>query len=440
MNKVHKLLNQMLSNFYLIRLQRNQWQDQAYLKREQFKKLKVIIKFAYNYVPFYHRLFRSAGVKPEDIKRHEDLAKIPPVTKQDIRENYHDFIARGLDVSRLPSSFTSGSTGIPLRLVYDPLGRVRIGASERYPYVECGVKTSDNFVTVWGRGSRTITFGRKYVKFLGSFSETIVPIFQPEKLANLLRELKPDVINTFPSIISMLGDYDVSGINPRLIFTQGEIVTPHCRYVAKKLFNSELFETYGSVEFGQLAFECEEHAGLHLITDIAYVEFISKDGEHVSPGETGEIIVTGLCNTAMPLIRYKIGDIGVPSAENCSCGRKWPMVKSIEGRLNDFLILPSGKRLSWLYILRHILYDKQFQKNIFNISQYQVVQEDKGKLILRVVKKEKLDTKILENIKSNMEMYFSKIGEKIEITVEIVKEIPSERTGKRKLFISKISS
>jgi phenylacetate-CoA ligase len=237
----------------------------------------------------------------------------------------------------------------------------------------------------------------------------------------------------------MLGDYDVSGINPRLIFTQGETVTPHCRYVAKKLFNSELFETYGSVEFGQLAFECNEHAGLHLITDIAYVEFISKDGEHVSPGETGEIIVTGLCNTAMPLIRYKIGDMGVPSAEDCSCGRKWPMVKSIEGRLNDFLVLPSGKKLSWLYILRHILYNKQFQRNIFNISQYQVIQEDKDKLILRVVKKEKLDTRVLESIKNNMEKYFSNIGEKIEVTIEIVKEIPLEGTGKRRLFISKLS-
>jgi phenylacetate-CoA ligase len=195
---------------------------------------------------------------------------------------------------------------------------------------------------------------------LGSFSETIVPIFLPEKLTNILRKLKPDVINTFPSIISMLGSYDVSGIHPRLIFTQGEVVTPQCRYVAKESFNSELFETYGSVEFGQLGFECEEHDGLHLITDVAYVEFISDDGEHVSSGETGKIIVTGLCNTTMPLIRYEIGDVGVPSMEECSCGRKWPMVKAIEGRLNDFLVLPSGRRLSWLYVLRQILYDAQF--------------------------------------------------------------------------------
>jgi phenylacetate-CoA ligase len=439
MNKIDKLVNSFLSSFYIKQLRRDQWHDQEYLKIKQFKRLKAILKYAYDYVPFYHSLFRSAGVKPEDIKSHEDLVKIPPVSKQDIRENYQDFIARGLDASKLPSSFTSGSTGIPLRLVYDHLGRVRIGASERYPYVECGVKTSDNFITIWGRGSQTITFGRKYVKLLGSFSETIVPIFPPEKLTLVLRKLKPDVINTFPSIISMLRDYDVSGINPRLIFTQGEVVTPHCRYVAKELFNSELFETYGSVEFGQLAFECEEHAGLHLITDIAYVEFISDDGEHVSSGETGEIIVTGLCNTAMPLIRYRIGDMGVSSAEDCSCGRKWPMVKSIEGRLNDFLVLPSGKRLSWLYILRHILYDKQFQRNIFYISQYQVVQEEKDKLVLKIAKKEKLDTRVLEGIKGNIEKYFSEIGEKVTVTVETVKEIPLEKTGKRRLFISKLS-
>jgi phenylacetate-CoA ligase len=439
MNKLRKLVNTSLALYYQSQLKKAQWKDPKQLRNIQFKKLKALITHAYNYIPYYHHLLRSTGIRPEDIKKHEDLRKIPPVSKQDIRKSYNDFIVRGLDLSKLPSSFTSGSTGIPLKIVYDYLGRLRIGASERYPFLECGVKLNDNFVTVWGRGSQSIIFERKYVRLLGSFSETTVPIFPPEKLVNVLRKLRPDVLNTFPSILSMLADYDVSGINPRLIFTEGEVVTPHCKHVARELFNSELFETYGSVEFGQLAFECEEHVGLHLITDIAYVEFIDDDGEHVSSGEAGEIVVTGLCNYAMPLIRYKIGDVGVPSDEECQCGRGWPILKSIEGRLNDFLILPSGKKLSWLYVLRHILYDEQFQKNMFFISRYQVVQERRDKLIFKVVKKETLDAKILEGIKNNLEKYFSELGEKMEVIMKVVEEIPSERTGKRRILISNLS-
>jgi hypothetical protein len=76
---------------------------------------------------------------------------------------------------------------------------------------------------------------------------------------------------------------------------------------------------------------------------------------------------------------------------------------------------------------------------MFHISQYQVVQEQKDRLIINIAKKEKLDTRFLEGIRSGMEKYFSEIGEKIEVTLEIVEEIPSERTGKKRLFISKLS-
>lgn len=114
------------------------------------------------------------------------------------------------------------------------------------------------------------------------------------------------------------------------------MVTQHCRDIVKKKFDLELFETYGAVEFGWLAFECNEHCGLHMTTNNMYLEIVDEEGEQVSAGEQGEIIVTGLYNRAMPLIRYRIGDLGIPSDEKCPCGRSWPLIKSIEGRINDY--------------------------------------------------------------------------------------------------------
>jgi len=439
--KSNKLLSQLLENYYILRLKKDQWKSLRHLRKIQLKKLKAIIKHAYNYVPYYHRSFSRAKIKPEDIRDFKDLTKIPLTSKQDVKENYQDILTRGLETTKLFVGFTSGSTGVPLKFFYDYSSKQYLSASEKYPFFECGVKLSDNFVTVWGRGRQSIVFGKKYVRLLGTLRETIVPLFSPEKLVKILRNLKPDVLNTFPSVVATLADYDTYGINPRLIFTQGEVVTPECRDIAQHVFGSELFETYGSVEFGSMAFECNEHYGLHMITHTTYIEFIDEDGEHVCPGERGEIIVTGLCNRAMPLIRYRIGDVGVPSNEKCPCGRGWPLIKSVEGRLNDYLILPSGRKLSWLYFaraFRQALVDEKLKENILHILQYQIIQERKNRITLKIVKEKSLNLKLLEQVRSRLSEYFMKQGENIDIAIQITNQLPIGRTGKRKVFISKL--
>jgi phenylacetate-CoA ligase len=269
------------------------------------------------------------------------------------------------------------------------------------------------------------------VSLWGSIRQTVVPLFTQEKLIKILQQIDPDVLNTFPSVLSTLASYDVTGISPRLIFTQGEVVTQHCRDVVKKTFNSELFEIYGSVEFEHLAFECNKHCGLHSITSGAYIEFVGEDGE------LGEIIVTGLCNHVMPLIRYRIGDSGIPSGEKCSCGRSLPLIKSIQGRINEYLLLPSGRKISWLHFY-HYFY-KELEKNVFSISQYQIVQDRIDRIIFKVVAGKEFDPKILERIKSNLETYFAKQGENLEVVMQIVDDIPIEPTGKRRILVSRLN-
>jgi phenylacetate-CoA ligase len=216
------------------------------------------------------------------------------------------------------------------------------------------------------------------------------------------------------------------------------MVTPYCRDVVKRKFGVDLFEIYGSVEFGNMAFECTEHFALHIITDNVYIELLDEEGEPVAPRERGEIVVTGLHNYVMPLIRYRIGDLGVLTDERCPCGRSWPLLKSIEGRSNDLLVLPSGRRISWLYLQRCIFYDQEFQKNLFCISQYQIVQERRDRIVINVVKGLNFDPNLLLRIKNNIEEFFARQGEKLEVIIQLVKDIPMERTGKRRVFISKV--
>jgi len=434
MEKIHKLVNQLIANYYLLKLKKDQWKNPKELKRIQLKKLKVVIKHAYNHVPYYHNAFSSVGIKPDDIKSFEDFTKIPLVSKQDIQKNYRNFVTKGINVSKLPSRNTSGSTGTPLKIISDPYPSP--GAS-RYPFFECGVKLCDKFVTIWGRAT-SISWGSKYTRLWGDISETIIPLLTEEKLISLLRQIKPDVLLTFPSVLLSLSSRDLSGINPRQIFTQGEMVTPYCRDVVKRKFGVDLFEIYGSVEFGNMAFECTEHFALHIITDNVYIELLDEKGEPVAPGEHGEIVVTGLHNYVMPLIRYRIGDLGVLTDDRCPCGRSWPLLKSIEGRSNDLLVLPSGRRISWLYLQRCIFYDQEFQKNLFCISQYQIVQERRDRIVINVVKGLNFDPNLLLRIKNKIEEFFARQGEKLEVIIQLVKDIPMERTGKRRVFISKV--
>jgi len=434
MEKLRKLVNQLVANYYLLQLKRDQWKDPRELRKIQFKKLKAVIKHAYEYVPHYHRALSATSVRPDDIKSFEDIRKLPLVSKQDIQKDYQNFLTKGLGISKLPSRSTSGSTGTPLKLISDSYPSP---GSSRYPFFECGVRLRDKFVTVWGRAT-SISWGARYTRLWGDISETIIPLFPERKLISVLRQIKPDVLLTFPSVLLSLSRYDLSGINPRLIFAQGEMVTSLCREVVKKKFNVDLFETYGSVEFGNMAFECTEHFALHILTDNVYIEVLDEDGEPVSPGERGEIVVTGLHNYVMPLIRYRIGDLGVLTDERCPCERSWPLLKSVEGRSNDLVVLPSGKKISWLYLQRLIFYDEEFQKNIFCISQYQIVQERRDRLVINVVKGSNFDPNLLLRMKSNIEEFFARQGEKLEVITQLVKEIPMERTGKRRVFISKV--
>jgi phenylacetate-CoA ligase len=442
MNKLRKLVDIPFALYYQSQLRKYQWKDLRQIEQVQFKKLKAILKHAYYYVPYYHRLFSNAKIKPEDIRNFEDMRKIPSISKQDIQRNFPDMVARGVNISRLPFGITSGSTGTPLKVIHDYLFTRGTSAASGYILFECGVRKSDNFVTVWGRESESIQWGKKYVRLWGAIGETVVPLFPPLKLVNVLRLIKPDVLNTFPSVLCTLSNYDVSGINPRIVFTQGESVTQHFRDLCQKMLGSELFETYGSVEFGSLAFECNEHHGLHMITNSALMEFVDETGEYVSSGEQGEIVVTGFLNHVMPFIRYRIGDLGIQTDEKCTCGRSWPLIKSIQGRINDYLVLPSGRKISWLYlirVLRVILYNKISRENVFTVSQYQIIQDRKDRIIVKLVKGKEFNPEMLEQIRRSLKKEFDKLGENLEVVTQIVNEIPMERTGKRRLLISKIA-
>ena len=409
---------------HILELRRHQRLPIQALRQIQLHRLRALLDYAYANVAYYQRLFDAAGFKPEDLRELCDLRAIPITTKADVRDNPDAFLSGAIRSSRQRSSFTSGSTGIPLHVVKDARAHAYSIALKAYAFTECGVRPTDRFVTVaqsegsvWPRHS-----------IIPPSSDTAWIIAQ-------LRRARPEVLYTYPSLLARLADRDVSGIQPRLIFSQGITLTQHCRNISRSLFGTDPLDTYGSVEFSRLAFECQEHSGLHIITDGAVVEFV-RDGEPVSSGEPGDVVVTGLHNFAMPLIRYRLDDVAIPSDDDCSCGRGWPLIKNIEGRIMEYLIMPSGQKIFPGFIYYAV--NSETAQHVRCIAQFQVVQVERNKLRLSVVRGPNFDQEIIARIKDKMERSMLELGENVTVEAEVVPEIPPEKSGKTKIVLSNV--
>jgi phenylacetate-CoA ligase len=414
------------------KLRRNQYSSKEKLEEIQNRKLRNIIEHAYRNVPYYHNLFKTAKITPSDIRKKDDLKKIPITTKEDIRNNYpHKMIAKDVDMQRCRVHYTSGSTGMPTAVPQDETDFLLSLAFFYYAFFECGVKLTD--ITADMRIFKTPQKKHWFEK-LGIMRTDKISIDQPVyNIVERLRNIHPDCLYAHPSTISIIMDYinenKIEGISPRLVFTQGETLSAHYRRYITETFGVNTNNTYGSAEFWRLAFECNEHRGLHMISNAAIIELI-KNKEDAYPEGSGEIVVTGLYNHAMPLIRYSLDDIGIATDEECSCGRTYPLIKDIIGRKNDIITLPSGRKISWVLI----------NVQLFEIPRitYRVTQLKRDKFLVELAKNKWLSKKTIDEVKKAVVR--GCLGEKVNVDVDVVKEIPRDKSDKTRIIISKVTN
>ncbi|MGD2072925.1 MAG: AMP-binding protein [Candidatus Thorarchaeota archaeon] len=336
-------LNQL---YYILKTQRIQWKTPGDITSYQQKCLREIIEHAYNTTPFYHRAFKKRGVTPADFTRIEDIVKFPFITKEEARESYpHDIISKNYNLSSCIEGTTSGSTGQNLTIAYSP---------ESYQYYMAA--TYRNFTALgfkpWHRFAYTryapIKIGTPFYEKLGFARKKHISVFlDPEEQVHQIQSFNPTAITGYPSMMiewaKIMQEKD-GFIHPLFIRTEAEMLTKEAKRFMMDVFGCPLYEEYGSAEFVHMAFECPE-GGYHISSDAVFLEFLDAN-DPVAPGEEGEIFITSLVNHAMPLIRYKIDDRGIPLHEFCPCGRGFSTMKLVVGRDDDFLVLPSGRKIN----------------------------------------------------------------------------------------------
>jgi len=399
------------------------------LETMQAKALRNALKHAYEEVRFYHDLFKEARIKPEEIKSVDDIHKIPIIDKSVIVRNPPSaVVARGVDYSKCRKYVTSGSTGVPITVFCDERTEEFRAAIFTRPFLECGLRITDKMVRI----TDSEHWYRNWYERLGIMRKICISPDKPiEENLTKVQEFGPDAIFGHSSYIFLLAkaiQEESRAIAPRLVFGTADLLTHRIRSFVNSAFNVEMFDFYGSAEVERMAWECSEHIGYHIDMENIVLELVDENGENVSSGERGNVVVTSLHSYAMPFIRYDMGDSAVLDGEKCPCGRGLPLMKSLDGRTNDFFRLPSGELLPPTAFLATLDY-------IPGVFQFRVVQENLKRVVVELVKGDSFSDKTIERFRCET---MKIVGDFADVEVSVVNEIPRERSGKTKVITSKI--
>lgn len=401
---------------YAAQVLRTQWKSREEIEEFQLKRLKYIVDHAYRNTILYHRKFREEGIYPSDIHSLKDIKKIPLTTKDEMRL-LEESMAKGYSPQSCHTHVTSGSSGAKLRIYYNMSARDRYYAFMMRYTIGAGMKPWYKYAVISHLPDDRPGFR------LSQFSRTI-PIpghLDAEKKVALFKKIQPDVTGGHPcTMLTLAKQVEKEGLNFQLkfILVGGELSTPEERQYIEDIFRCPTFDRYGSFELRSMGWECKQHT-MHVEADNNIVEFL-KDGEDVTPGESGEVVGTNLWNIAMPFIRYQLGDIASPSDDECQCGRGLPTFSLLQGRRDDFIVaegilIPPTRVVPLFFPLN-------------DIDGFQVIQEDLRSLRVKIVKGKGFSHQTLTTLHQNLK---NVVGDSMEIIIEECEEIKEDREKMR---------
>ena len=348
----------------------------AELRPLQERRLRALVRHAWDRVPLHRRRFAEAGVGPADVRALEDVARLPTTPKALLRTAAPgDLLARGVDPARCDVVRTSGSTGSPLRVYRGAREVDWHRAAALRIFREAGFRWTDRTLEI------RATFGPTFaVQRLGLAPKRWVSILDaPEAQLQAALAYRPDVLFAAATTLHELARTALARgttLRPRLVVSDAEPLLPETRDLVTQAMGTAPVDVYGLVELSDFAWECEARAGLHVTADTHLVEVLGDDGP-APPGTPGRVVCTDLIARTMPMVRYETGDWGALATEPCACGRTFPRLVGLVGREGDVVVLPDGRRLHWPWFHETFArYD--------DLDRYQVIQEARDHLRVRL--------------------------------------------------------
>jgi phenylacetate-CoA ligase len=357
--------------------------------------LRHIVRRAFDEVPFYADLYARAGVECRDVVSVDDLVRLPIARRADLLacgDARH--LRRGADPQSLARRSTTGTTGEPLCVFSDRpealfrkaslLDSFRRNADLRFPLAIADVGVEE------GKSGRDISQRLGLVRI-----DRILRTMPIAEQALEMARLSPDIVEGRPSSLWALAEEaNRQGLRfprPRLVVSFAETLYPHARAVLEQIFGCRVADYYNCEEVGNVAWECPEHVGrMHVNQATTVLEVVDNDGLPLPAPGVGRILLTNLYNCTMPFIRYEIGDRAARIEEEvCTCGSRGGSIRLVEGRDEDFFVLPDGREISpreAYEAIVGVLKGRTFGNEIYSaIRRFQIVQESRESIVVRVV-------------------------------------------------------
>jgi len=425
---------------YLKQLEQTQWLSQNEIEQLQLKKLKNLLKIAFEHSSWYRNDIENAkldlGIDSQ--LTFTDLQKLPLMDKKTAQENGDSMVWKNvLGGAQLYN--TGGSSGAPLifyfgrwRQASDAAGRMR---SRRW----FGVGVGDPEVYLWGapveldKTDKVKSIRDRLMNqlVLNAFEMSIKNM---DAYVDAIKAFNPKCIYGYASSIALLAahikDKSVKIKLPRLkvVCTTGEPLYEHERELIQSVFNVPAANEFGSRDIGYTAHESPQGQML-LMSESIIMEVLNTEGKPVAPGENGEAVLTGLCSDAQPFIRYRTGDIVRLSKDSCKGGRGLHVIDQVFGRTTDFVVKSDGTvmhALAVIYVLRAVQGIGEFKFIQHSVDFVEVI------IVANTLWNNALESQVQQGLKS-------RLGKDVEVKVNLVDAIEPEASGKHRYVVSHVA-
>jgi phenylacetate-CoA ligase len=413
----------------------------AAIRRDQDRRVRGIVAYAFRFVPYYRETFHKLGLTPSDFRTADDLSRLPLLEPEALRRDPQSFVSTEHPPASCAALSSAGSTGIPRLVYHDRRGLLQSAAhgerarevlasalGHRFGYRHALIvpisSSSTDIQRFWDShliAPRGVPTARRTFSLFDPVAKTVAG----------LNEFRPDAIYTYGSYLEILFSYLASSRTvfhkPRLISFSSCGLTEAVRNLIIKDFGIPVFSAYQAVEALKLGFECEHHAGLHLNIDLYPVRVVDEDGRDLRAEDMGQVVVSNTVNRGTVLINYRLGDIAALLPGACPCGRTLPLMSYPQGRRDDIVRLPSGRVVHPQELAAIFRFEPQ-------VWQYQVVHATPASLRALIVPAPASDLEgIRERILTRLRQA---VKEPMDLEVRFVEAIPPTPGGKRRAVLS----
>ena len=415
------------------------------LRSRQEAALRSLLRSAHQHVPYYREIISKHGLVDGGDIRLERFSSFPLLDKELLRDRFEELKSDDLNTRKWKYNTSGGSTGEPVRFIQDREQHSWALAVKQLFNYWSGYEIGMPRVRLWG-SERDLLVGNETLKTkVGRWlrNEHYLNAFRMgedrmRQFVRAINEVQPVQILAYVESLYELAQFiernALSVHAPQAVMTSAGTLYPHMRETIKRVFRAPVFNRYGSREAGDLACECEAHEGLHVCAPTHYVEILRPDGSPTEPGEVGEIVVTLLTNRSMPLIRYRIGDMGAWAEGACSCGCSWPLLAKVTGRVSDTFVIRHGDAIHGEYFT-HLFYHEDW------VQKFQVVQESVDRIVIKTVPRENgvdCERQYQEEMQAITRDIRSAMGASCEVEFQFEDDIAPTDSGKYRYTISKV--